>query len=222
MERIEQNLEKVAEAFDQKITYCGAPAYGAAGLWAVVRPDSEEDEGQSDIISMAALTGDLPKGHFLKLMGAFFWDYVKKEDLHIDSILQLVSDVLGAALTEHAAENVSEYRDSTSFQELAEQEDIQKQLESFSETAFEFKTALKRRCGDVKPLAAVSWNGTAGEVGTSALSAPSMSAEEWANTFRAFLLLPLMDGTLSEADVKSIFENAYHMLINDRDALPSE
>lgn len=220
MEQIEYDLEKIAEAFDQKISYCGATAYGAAGLWAVV--GSEQNADSSDLISMAALTADMPQDHFLKLMGAFFWDYVKKENLGVDSILQLVSDILETALIEQAAENVAEYRDAAGLENAEEQKAVQNQLENFSETAFEYKSALKRRCGDVKALAAVVWNGTAGDIGTSALSSPTITAAEWANAFRAFLLLPLMDGTLSQTDVKEIFENAYDMLIHDKSALKEE
>lgn len=220
MQQIEYDLEKIAEAFDQKITYCGAPACGAAGLWAVV--GSEQDDAQSDLISMAALSAEMPEDQFLRLMGAFFWDYVKKENLDIDAILQLVSDILETALIEQAADNVSGYRNAAGLEKLEDQQIIQDQLEKFSETAFEYKSALKRRCGDVKALAAVIWNGAAGDIATSALSSPAITAAEWANAFRAFLLLPLTDGTLSEAEVKQIFENAYEMLVNDKDALQEE
>lgn len=221
MGQIEYDLEKIAEAFDQKITYCGAKAYGAAGLWAVVGPEAGED-GPSDLISMAALSAEIPQQDFLRLMGAFFWDYVKKENLDFDDILQLVSDILETALIEQAADSVGEYRNASGISELEAEQPVQDQLEGFTETAFEYKSALRRRCGDVKALAAVAWNGTAGDIATSALSSPSMTAEEWANAFRAFLLLPLMDGTLSEEDVRDIFQSAYDMLTSDRGALQSE
>ncbi|MBD5561029.1 MAG: hypothetical protein HDQ87_11910 [Clostridia bacterium] len=222
MKQIEYDLKKIAEAFDQNISYCGAEAYGAAGLWAVIGPPLGE-EGTSDLVSMAALSAEMLQEDFVHLLGAFFWDYVKQENLDLDGILRLVGDILEMALVEQSAASVADYRENSGVGRLEDQQAIQKQLENFSETAFEYKNALKRRCGDgVRAMAAVAWNGSAGEIGVSAFSSPNMSPAEWANAFRAFLLLPLMDGTLTEDDVEQILTNTYEMLLSDKKALQSD
>lgn len=99
------------------------------------------------------------------------------------------------------------------------QDVVGRQLQHFSQTAQEYKQALTRRCGDVKAVAGVVWNGNAAEIGASALSVPGISADEWANLVRAFLLLPFMDGTLSEEDIRSILHSAHTMLLQDKAAL---
>lgn len=96
---------------------------------------------------------------------------------------------------------------------------VEGQLQHFSETAQEYKQALIRRCGNVKAVAGVVWDGNAAEIGASTLSVPGITAEEWANLVRAFLLLPFMDGTLTREDVQSILQSALAMLLRDRAAL---
>ena len=98
---------------------------------------------------------------------------------------------------------------------------VGQQLQHFSETAQEYNQALVRRCGDVKAVAGVIWNGNAAEIGASALSVPGIAPGEWANLIRAFLLLPFMDSTLSEEDVRDILQSAHAMLLEDKAALDS-